>query len=117
MTRTLAGCVLLAALIAGPGTSAADPVTAPGPAVYDTVDAVEVRSSQIVVTGIISGQSTTSEFLYSIVDATTGSAVAASRCDRLALLAIAKPGKYQFATTNIGLSGNRVGCKLIVRTP
>jgi hypothetical protein len=83
---------------------------------YDTVDAVEVLADQIKVTGIISGQGAPSTTLYGIVG--SGSTdVAASRCDRLALLAMSKPGKFRFALVEELTSSRRFGCKLIVRTP
>ena len=85
---------------------------------YDTVDAVEVLANIITVTGIIAGQSTSSTTQYTILSSSspnTGTDVAASRCDRLALLAMSKPGKFQFAVTRIGFSG--YSCTLIVRAP
>src|SRR5262249_38951469 len=93
MTRSHARYLLLAALLFAPGTSSASPIFGVVPAVYDTVDAVETVGNRIIVTGIVSGESTTSEIIYTIQDSPSGSAVAATRCDRLALLAIAKPGK------------------------
>jgi hypothetical protein len=83
---------------------------------YEAVDAVEVLADQIRVMGIISGQGAPSTTLYTIVN--TGSTdVAASRCDRLALLAMSKPGKFQFAVVEELSTPVRFGCKLIVRTP
>jgi hypothetical protein len=118
MTRYLAGCLLLTALCSVPGTSFASPVFGDSPAVYDTVDAVETAGNRIIVTGIISGQSTVSETIYVIQDFPMSSTSAsAARCDRLALLAIAKPGKYQFAITRSAATGDNFGCKLIVRNP
>jgi hypothetical protein len=89
-------------------------------AVYETVDAVEVWGNRITVTGIVSGQSAPSELQYLMLDLGTtsgGLADSAARCDRLALLAMAKPGKYQFAMVRVEPSSRRFGCKLIVRTP
>jgi hypothetical protein len=100
--------------------SRASPVIAAGPAVYDTVDAVEVFGSRITVTGIIAGQSAPSEFIYVIFDGSSSGSTpgGANRCDRLALLAMAKPGKYQFATLIVpDTFGSFYSCKLIVRTP
>jgi hypothetical protein len=79
---------------------------------YATIDAIEVVASNITVTGIISGQGTPTTTTYPV----TGGTESAARCDRLALLAMAKPGKYQFAVVDQGLGGE-VSCKLIVRTP
>lgn len=85
---------------------------------HDTVDVVEVLSNRITVTGSISGQGTPSTTQYTIFSSSspnTATDVAASRCDRLALLAMSKPGKFQFAVTPIGFSG--YSCTLIVRAP
>lgn len=85
---------------------------------YDTVDAVEVLSNRITVTGIISGQGTPSTSQYTILSSSSSNGptdVAASRCDRLALLAMSKPGKFQFAVTFIGSSS--YSCTLLVRAP
>ena len=119
MTRRLIGCFALTVLSMVPAVSSADPTPASAPAVYDTVDAVEVQGNKINITGIIAGDSTPSEFSYLIFDGSSASSTpeGANRCDRLALLAVAKPGKYQFATTRTPGFGVRFGCKLIVRTP
>jgi hypothetical protein len=119
MTRHLVpGLALVALSFVSPSPAAAADAVAP--AVYDTVDAVEVWGGRITVTGIISGQAGPSELVYIIHDGaftSTPSPEAAARCDRLAMLAMAKPGKYQFATTRLlGVTG-RFGCKLIVRAP
>lgn len=90
---------------------------------YDTVDAVEVLADQIRITGIISGQDAPSTRQYEIWGSPPSSQtggptdVAASRCDRLALLAMSKPGKFQFGLTPEINFPLRHSCKLIVRTP
>jgi hypothetical protein len=117
MTRRVPGCLVALALSFAPAASFANPTPAPGNAIYETVDAVQVSPTRIVITGIIVGQSTQSEFIYVINnDFSTTTSEVASRCDRLALLAMAKPGKYQFAMVT-PLSGSFFSCKLIVRTP
>jgi hypothetical protein len=93
--------------------ASAAPQVATASAIYDSVDAVEVRDIFIIVTGVIAGQSHPSELQYRIY--TSNDPSSPSRCDRIALLALAKPGKYQFATV---FDGTRYfSCKLIVRTP
>jgi len=74
------------------------------------------------VTGIVTGEGAPSRRTFTILGSpvtpssgTPQQDVAASRCDRLALLAMSKPGKFQFAIVDVGSS--RVGCKLIARTP
>jgi hypothetical protein len=88
---------------------------------YDAVDAINVAGTNIVVTGIISGQSGASTTRYSIrttssSSTSTGSDTAA-RCDRLALLAMSKPGKFQFGMVDDNGFASVFTCKLIVRTP
>lgn len=120
MTRPLATCIAISALaLLAPrpaGANIGDIIAA-----YDTVDAVEVVANQITLTGIITGEAAASRRTFAIFGSSsaTGSSnptdVAASRCDRLALLAMSKPGKFQFAIVDAGLS-SRFGCKLILRT-
>jgi|SRR6185503_10679451 len=117
MTRQLATCLAIAALtVISPdpaGAAVGDIVVA-----YDTVDAVEAVANQISITGIVAGESAPSRRTFTILGTSISSSpqdVAASRCDRFALLAMTKPGKFQFAIVDVGLSA-RFGCKLIVRT-
>ena len=80
--------------------------------VYDTVDAIEAAGSGgIRVTGIVAGEQAQSVTFYFLGSGSeTG-----LRCDRLALLAMSKPGKFQFVVVNSG-PGSGNACKLIVRT-
>ena len=120
MTRSLfRGLAILAAIVA---TSLVSPTPAiadfPGTGqVYDTVDAVQSDAGLITITGIIVGQSTATTSSYVIsASSSSSSEDGAARCDRLALLAMAKPGKYRFAT--VGPDRNdRFVCKLTVRAP
>lgn len=82
---------------------------------YDTVDAFEVFGSQIKVTGIISGHDAPSTALYTPFIPTGSTSDIAARCDRLALVAMSRPGKFQFAVMEV--ASLRFSCKLIVRTP
>jgi hypothetical protein len=77
--------------------------------VYDTVDGVELDQVEICVfgcvthtivkvTGIRTGHSTPSTLSFDFVD----KADIAAHCQRLAMLAMSKPGKYQFG---IGADG------------
>lgn len=79
-------------------------------ATYDTVDAVAVYGNIIVITGVVSGERTSTEIRYPVYN----DSESASRCDRLAMLAVAKPGKYQFAMVDVGSWA--YACKLIVRS-
>lgn len=78
--------------------------------VYDTVDAVAMQADRnIRITGVVvgaTGPTTTSYLLLRDYFA--------ERCERMALLAMSKPGKYQL--TLVGLSGD-YSCKLALRAP
>jgi hypothetical protein len=111
MFHHLVTCVVVvSALLAAP-ISASAAVVANEAAVYDTVDAIEVNGNRITITGIVAGQSAPSELNYGV-----GSEEVASRCDRLALLAMSKPGKFRFATARAS-SFSGFACKLMLRTP
>jgi hypothetical protein len=86
---------------------------------YDTVDAVEVQNDccsfvNLVVTGILAGQSTPTTRTFAFSNSSATDAAPALRCERFAVIAMSKPGKYQFA---ISASGTLGACKLILRTP
>jgi hypothetical protein len=117
MSHRLAICSVIAVTAS---LASSQPASAAGEITYDTVDAIEVRSNVITVTGIKSGQAGPSTATYTIASSPTDSGFrptdeAAARCDRLALLAASKPGKFQFAVVQLGSSSN-FSCKLIVRT-
>src|SRR5262245_16328871 len=68
--------------------------------VYDAVDAVEmtVRTNNddrtaLQVTGILTGQTTPVTRTYVFIDTQTDVVI---QCQRLAVLAMSKPGKFQF---------------------
>jgi hypothetical protein len=67
------------------------------------------------VTGIVSGHGAPSTTDYNLITGTAATPDYAARCDRLALLAMSKPGKFQFVITFIGSLG--FSCQLIVRAP
>jgi hypothetical protein len=119
--RFLVGLALLASSAVLPRRGSADPAPiANQSAVYDAVDAVEAWADRVAVTGIISGQSDVTTLLYPIEDSASNTTTAAARCDRFALLAMSKPGKYQFATVFQPDGGGfrlAFSCKLILRAP
>lgn len=120
MSRRLVACVAFVALFPIPMGLAVGAVFANTPAVYETVDAVEVAGGVITVTGITVGHSTPTTLVYEVDGDSCGgrSVEAAARCDRLALLAMSKPGKFQFATTFfLDNASCHFACKLIARTP
>ena len=110
MLRHLAIYAVTGALtLAASRAAHADPLT-----LFDSVDAVEVRGGgkEITVTGILTGDTAPTSRTYFV----EGNPDLMSRCERQALLAQAKPGKYRFG---IGYDDNtiQVNCKLSLRTP
>ncbi|RKH39731.1 hypothetical protein [Corallococcus sicarius] len=74
------------------------------PYVFVTVDAYRVRSSGLMeVTGILQGETTPRVIGFYDTNA-------AERCDRLALLAQSRPGRYLLELTD---TYDSVSCKLI----
>ena len=71
--------------------------------VFVTVDAYTVRPSAMEVTGILQGETTPRVIFFFGSDE-------AERCDRLALLAQSRPGRYLLEMTNTYSS---FSCKLI----
>jgi hypothetical protein len=121
MTHRFACCLVIASLALAPRRSAADPGIQ---VIYDTVDAVEIKNHDfggnihalVVVRGIRAGGSVpvTSSF-----DFGTNKDMA-TRCERLAVIAMSKPGKYQFGIGSDAISSNPDGghgdCELILVT-
>jgi hypothetical protein len=118
MARHLTPGLAIVALTFISAAALADPPQG-APAAYDTVDSVSVGGRRIIVTGIISGQTAPSTFQYTIFDESTSSGTtdAANRCDRLALLAMSKPGKFRFSMEHPDASSFTFRCTLTVRAP
>jgi hypothetical protein len=79
--------------------------------VYDTVDAIDHFGdrTRIRVTGIKAGDSAATTQMYSITNDLNTEA-----CERFALLAMSKPGKYTFSVVNP--TGIQIGfCKLTAK--
>ena len=86
---------------------------------YDTVDAVQTTTVgsnvAIEIRGVVSGDSAPTTTTYVLRGSSSGTDQG-NRCDRMALLAMSKPGKFQFVL--VGPGGNTFSnCKLIARTP
>jgi hypothetical protein len=116
MTRTLSACLTLGALCLL--SSHAARASFGDVTLYETIDALKVIDTRVVVTGILVGQSAPSTTTYILVLSGTNASNTvdmSARCDRLALLAMSKPGKFQFGM--VDESSGRFSCKLIVRTP
>jgi len=119
MTRHLVAGLMIASLIfAAPRSAAAAFFSS----VFDTVDTVEINhdnmfgfpSANVVVTGILSGGSVVVTRTFEFFN----DADMAARCERFAVIAMSKPGRFQFAigSHNVG-SGTGGGCRLILRAP
>jgi len=119
MTHRLAICLAIASLtFAGPRPAAAAAIGT----VFDTVDAVEINNdfanATVVVTGLRPGGSVPITVIFTFGNSESATNIdTAARCERLAVIAMSKPGKFQFAIgSNTGGSSGG-GCKLILRTP
>lgn len=122
MTHRLAYCLVIASLALVPRPGAADPgITA----VYDTVDSVRIKNQDqcssciahalVVVRGVRVGGSGP---ITSTFDFGTNKDMAA-RCERLAVIAMSKPGKYQFGigADAFNPDGGHGDCELILVSP
>ena len=108
MLHRLSSVLVVAALVIPPAVTQAG--TGSLTYTFATVDGVKVIDKLIYVTGIQVGASTPTEIPASFADSS-----AAERCDRLALIAMSKPGKYQFSILNP--SSGTYYCDLSVVTP
>lgn len=114
MTHRLAICLVLGSLmVLTPRPTSATVINT---TLFDTVDTVELNNDSgtvvnLLITGILAGQSSpvTRTFIFSV-----SSGASALQCERFAIIAMSKPGKYQFAVGTLGSVG---ACKLILRTP
>ncbi|HEY0477104.1 MAG TPA: hypothetical protein VGD37_06250 [Kofleriaceae bacterium] len=117
----------LCLVIALSSLAAPRPAAAAATDVYDTVDSVEVNNSDfnfgsapatVVVVGILAGGTTPSSRTYNFGNnnSVPGAVDTAMHCQRLAVVAMSKPGKFQFAI-GPGPGVTAHGCKLILRAP
>jgi hypothetical protein len=128
MFRHLPLCLALAALATFSPTPAGAAVGSL--TTFDTVDAIEAtfavsdtsHAPGIRVTGILVGNSGPTTVSVKLTNSTiaNGSGVGAvdpvARCDRMAMLAMSRPGKFQFALVETDVF-QVFTCKLIVRAP
>jgi hypothetical protein len=120
MMRRFATTAVFAVLACLAATATADPnYPSYGTYVYDSVDEVETYSNGIRITGVVTGQSgpSTNLYLYFSVTSASDAASAAARCDRFAMLAMSKPGKYRLTVNGGGGGSSFSTCKLSLRTP
>ncbi|AGC48250.1 hypothetical protein MYSTI_06978 [Myxococcus stipitatus DSM 14675] len=106
--------VLLSLLTLAPtAPSAAEPPQTNVPYVFVAVDSYNVKqTNQFEVTGLLLGEGTPRTILFT---ASTTSAVDVSqhlsRCDRMALMAMNKPGAYRFEVVK-GIYSYEFSCRL-----
>jgi hypothetical protein len=96
--------------------------------VYDTVDSVELTQSQfvagsrvstLVLRGILTGENAPVVRTYRFIQSGEGvdGLAAAMHCQRLAVLAMSKPGKFQFAIHAPNINTSAGGCRLSLVAP
>jgi hypothetical protein len=98
---------------------------------FDTVDSVQLRTTgsngsshmYLVIQGIPAGGSTSTsqEFDFGNITNSTANQTTelATHCERLALLAMSKPGKFRFAITSNATTNTfpQADCRLTAATP
>ena len=116
MTRVFVGLVFVSLSVAAVRPAYADVAD-----VYDAIDAVEISAktnsdnrTALQVTGILRGQTTPVTKTYTFLDSQIDVMI---QCQRLAVLVMSKPGKYQFGIGDPAFPSGGLGCKLILRTP
>ena len=115
MHRLVICLVVCASTLAAPRHAAATIATI----TFDTIDAVELNNEccgkvNLVVTGILVGEGTPTTRTFTFQNDSAVDAAATLHCERFAVIAMSRPGKYQFA---IGSVFNAGACRLILRTP
>ncbi|QDF07802.1 hypothetical protein BHS04_32065 [Myxococcus xanthus] len=114
LSRRIQALPLLAAMFAA-STAMAERAETGREYVFTTVDSYTVQlEGTIEITGVLQGEASPRTLTFSAPNNTQNSAVAyRDRCDRLALLAMTKPGAYLFTTSSGGsISYHQFACKL-----
>ena len=94
MKRLLLAGAAVAALVAAASVHAQ---TTPPRYVFVAVDAVETRANLFTVTGVIDGESEARAVTFTFSDSSSTTArVDVAACQRLALLAMTRPGQFRF---------------------
>lgn len=119
MTRLLraaivAGAALTVGGVADAGAPAGAKPVGPTPTVFVAIDAVTVYAYTLYVNGVVEGESAPSEWGVSF--SSTSSTANVEACQRMALLAMAKPGAYKLELSHQIYAGNGV-CRLVRAQP
>ena len=107
----LAGAAAAALFSAAPVAYAQ---TAPTRYVFAAVDAIEIQYTTVRVTGVVDGESAARTVTANFFSGTT-SVDQVAACERLALLAMTRPGQFRFEI--LQASSSTVVCKLARGTP
>ncbi len=117
MARVLAAAALVLSLVASAPVARAQ--TAPAATVFTTVDsfAYDAQDCYIRITGIVQGDAAASEktisrYCGSSMTGTDELLLRVQACERMALVAMAKPGQYLFQIAQGPTYGSWFGCKL-----
>ncbi|QSQ23072.1 hypothetical protein JY651_49665 [Pyxidicoccus parkwayensis] len=106
MNRSLRTAALLSVCLGlAPTALAAETPRFDVPYVFETVDGYAVlNTNRVEVTGLLRGESAQRTLVFYFTTGSTDPSTLVSRCDRMALLAMNKPGLYFFEMTQ-GQSG------------
>jgi hypothetical protein len=116
MHRIALCLVFVASTLAAPRPAAAAVTD-----LYDTIDSAEVtqpdfeHNPTLTLRGVLAGTSAaiTREYAFHDSSSTNRDGLdTAMHCQRLALLALSKPGKFQFGIGHPTIAGFATGCKL-----
>jgi len=99
---------LLAAVVFSSSESARATSTAEH--VYNTVDSFHPSAFGFQVSGVLAGTTVSTDRFYSL-----GNESLRTSCERFAVLAMSKPGKFQLVITDP--DANPVTCRLVLRAP
>ncbi|NOK37439.1 hypothetical protein D7W79_24955 [Corallococcus exercitus] len=93
---SLRALALLTALTLAPASAMAAPEESVAGVTYvfTAVDAYTAGAGHLVITGVLQGESTPRTIFF---DAPAYDGSEANRCDRLALLAMTRPGRFHFS--------------------
>jgi outer membrane lipoprotein-sorting protein len=111
MKRLLLACAAAAALVAAASVYAQTVVPRH---VFVAVDAFEIRATTVKVTGVLDGESAAKTITVSFyVGSSSGTVDQVTACERLALLAMTRPGQFRFEIEGSAGGGYTVAaCKL-----
>jgi hypothetical protein len=112
MNRLVFGALAAALLCVAGGASAQ--TTVPPPVSFATVDAVKVEYSRISITGIVEDEASPRTLTFYFSTSSTAYSLQQA-CERLGLLAMAKPGQYVLEVQQV--SSLSVKCTLARAAP